>query len=240
LEVEETDRRPLNIVRDRFGNTWFVKDAKVVMTRSSQHSFHEETDAPTEGDFEKAYIYHWKVDRNGATEDYDSDNYEYMTVIHASDNEVKSYSDKLPYEVISKTDRLHAVRDLSSGSVAAAVFENGAVDDIVLESSPCMLMYSVDSNIITLSVSNPDLALYEGDSDEIFENGKRKERSIYSRKWVDNPCGATMVKVVLKGKWEFAGDSGEGHCISYSNGNTELIFHTSEGRTEEINLKTYK
>ena len=240
LEVEETDRRPLNIVRDRFGNTWFVKDAKVVMTRSSQHSFHEETDAPTEGDFEKAYIYHWKVDRNGATEDYDSDNYEYMTVIHASDNEIKSYSDKLPYEVISKTDRLHAVRDLSSGSVAAAVFENGAVDDIVLESSPCMLMYSVDSNIITLSVSNPDLALYEGDSDEIFENGKRKERSIYSRKWVDNPCGATMVKVVLKGKWEFAGDSGEGHCISYSNGNTELIFHTSEGRTEEINLKTYK
>ena len=45
-------------VRDRFGNTWFVKDAKVAVERGLQKSFHEETDAPTEGYFEKAYICH--------------------------------------------------------------------------------------------------------------------------------------------------------------------------------------
>lgn len=236
-EVFQNSYRPMNVVSDRFGNTWFVKNAEVVVSRSLQHSFHEETDAPTEGHFEKAYVLHGAVDSNGNSSGRQNNGYEYMTVVHAAEKEKEAYSNKSPYIVLSRTDKLHAVRDIESGTVGAAVFETSCIDSLVVEASPCMLMYSGSGDGIVLSVSNPDLALYEGEADEVFENGKRKERSIYSRSWVDNPCGDTKVKVLLKGKWSIDGDSVKNIIISYSDTCTELVFHTSEARTEEIELK---
>lgn len=53
-----------------------------------------------------------------------------------------------------------------------------------------------------LTLSQPDLALYRGPSDEAFdENGKRIERSIYSRPWIDNDSGEIPVTITLKGEW---------------------------------------
>ena len=55
---------------------------------------------------------------------------------------------------------------------------------------------------VLLTVAQPDLALYRGDSDEAFdENGKRKERSIYSRPWKFDESLEIPVTVTLKGKW---------------------------------------
>ena len=104
-----------------------------------------------------------------------------------------------------------------------------------------MLMYSVKGNMMTLSVSNPDLALYEGPSDEEYdENGKRKERSVYGRSWIDNPCGETMVNITIDGIWAIADRKGRNVKADYGNGRTMLEFRSAEARTEEIILRKTK
>ena len=236
LDLKKEGALPINVAGDRFGNLWFVKDAKVVLSRAKQASFHEESDKPTEGLFEKAYIHHWAVDGNGNKEAFAKDGYEYMVLVHPSENEAKKYRAKLPYKVLSRTDKLHSVEDCESGSIGAAVFETSCVDSLVLEASPCMLMYTLDDKGLLLSVSNPDLALYEGEADEIYENGKRKERSVYSRAWIDNDCAQTRVSLSLAGKWALAGIGSGKVSASYNEGRTTLVFSTSEARTEEVRL----
>lgn len=237
-DIKKEAELPMNVAGDRFGNLWFVKDAKVVLSRARQSSFHEETDKPTQGLFEKAYIHHWAVDGNGAKEAPAKDGYEYMVVIKPSENEAGKYSSQLPYRVLSRTNKLHAVADSESGTVGAAVFETSPVDGLVLEASPCMLMYSIDDKGILLSVSNPDLALYEGEADEVYENGKRKERSVYSRAWIDNDCGQTEAALTLAGKWKLSGEGSSDVSVSYREDRTFLVFRTSQAKTEEIRLKS--
>ena len=237
FDVNESDNKALNVVRDRFGNAWFAKNAEVVVSRSLQHSFHEETDAPTEGTFEKAYIRHGATDADGTQIGVMNEGYEYLTVIHPSDNQMTEYSKAMPYRTISRNRRLHAVQDYETGTLGAAVFETSRIDSLVIKASPCMLLYTNTPESLLLSVSNPDLALYKGASDEIFENGKRKERSIYSRKWVDNPCGKTQVSITLKGNWRIERNGSSDVTVTYNGGNTELIFTTFEAATEEISLK---
>ena len=101
-----------------------------------------------------------------------------------------------------------------------------------------MVMYSAEDDTITLSVSNPDLALYEGPSDEILDNdGKRIERSVYGRKWIDNPCGETTVSMTLNGHWKIDRKGDVEVSCTCSDGTTALIFRSKEARTEEITLK---
>ena len=222
----------LTVVRDRFGNAFFVKGDNVVYTSGIQHSFHEETSEPTEGRFEKAYIRHGEIVENGK--------YEYMTVVHASEKELEDYIGSLPYEVKKCDDDAHIVIDKTSGTHGLAVFEGIAEgdDEILAEATPSLIMYSCGNRTMTLSVSNPDLALYSGPSDEVFdEDGKRIERSIYGRKWVDDDCRPVTVTVSLYGDWTVT-DSGTSDVkVSRGNGKTTLVFTTREARTEEIQLE---
>lgn len=217
---------------DRFGNFYLVKDADVVLRRGLQHSLDEETDAPNSGCFELAYIDHTgKVP--GA--------YEYMVIPNPCPGAKVNYSREASYKVISRSNALHAVKDLASGVVAAAVFEEAAVDELVNQASPCMLMYSrPDDASLLLSVANPDLALYGGPADEVYVDGKRQERSVYGRKWIDNDCAATTVRVKLNGKWTVSAveDGTMLPCIRlvHAGNLTEVEFSTGEGRTEEIRL----
>ncbi|MGM9763645.1 MAG: chondroitinase family polysaccharide lyase [Candidatus Cryptobacteroides sp.] len=231
-------------IGDCLGNYYIVKDADICIRRSRQHSLHEETDAPTEGDFELAWI------------DNDSKrNYEYMVVVKPDFEELSEYVTVLPYEVLSCDSRLHAVKDLPSGTVACAVFEEGPVDSLIYNATESMLMYTLDNKEgqLALSVANPDLAIYSGESDEIFDaEGKRVERSIYGRKWVDEPCQPTTVRLVVKGLWQMPqfervgsdGDSFERTLLPTGGvldvrrecGNTVIKVTTKDARTEEFVL----
>ena len=248
---DETYDGEMTVLQDRFGNAWFVKDARVEVSRGLQHSFHEETDAPTEGYFEKAWICHGDIVGKGviAGDKYMKDSYEYMTVIHASDEEIGKYSSELPYTVLRCDSKAHIIHDNETGITACAVFEelkrqdtaednrNGQASGLI-EASPCMLMYSFTGGILTLSASNPDLGLYKGESDEVFdENGKRTERSVYGRKWIDNPCAPVTIRVVIAGLWTLSGSAPGNVTVSHEGGNTVLTFKTAEARTEEITLK---
>ncbi|MCM1178068.1 MAG: hypothetical protein NC308_08480 [Clostridium sp.] len=217
------------VLMDRLGNAYFVHDADVVVSRGLQHSLHEETDAPTEGYFEKAYIHHGDVVSDGS--------YEYMAVVHPDEAQMQDYMKGLPYSVLECDNSVHHVVDCS-GIHACAVFEESDLEGAVCHSTPAILMYSADGNgILTLSVSNPDLALYAGESDEMLDaSGKRIERSVYSRKWIDNPCGETSVSLELEGQWSICDSGNPDVSVSYSGGRTVLVFRTAEARTEEISL----
>lgn len=212
--------RNVNILKDRFGNIWQVSEGKTVFTRGLQHSYHEETDAPTSGFFEKAWI------------ENETGGYEYITWIHPDD-----FTEDKTYSVLAKNEKLHCVKDLESGMTGAAVFDTTAVDEHILLSSPCTLIYGFEDSLMSINVSHPDLALYDGASDEVFdEKGKRVERSIYGRKWVDNDCGERMVRLVISGEKK-AVEVPQTCKISYNNGNTILEFYTSEAKTERLILK---
>ena len=232
-DARETFTGALTVLEDRNGTAYFVKDAEVILARGLQHSFHEETDAPTQGYFEKAYINHGSTCRPDV-ENCDDD-YEYLAVIKATPEQKVKYAASSPYAVLRADSTAHIVKDLESEIIGCAAFETTSVDDIIISLSPSVLMYRKENDGLFISVSNPDLALYTGESDEIFdENGKRKERSVYGRSWVTNPAHPTTVEIVLNGEWKV-----EGECdftIEYESGKTIIKIKTRECRTENIEL----
>ena len=212
-------------IKDHDGVTYIVRDAKIHFRSGLQHSLHEESDMPTEGLFELAYIDHGDIVKDGR--------YEYAVILPGGTSDAAA-----SYEIVRHDSNVHSVKDIPTGIVSAAIFEEGSVDQHIVYSSPAMLMYSAEGDVMTLSVANPDLALYEGESDEKFDaEGKRLERSVYSRYWIDNPCAPTTVKVTVKGLWDISDDNGSDVVCIHVNGNTSLTFKSKEARTEEITLK---
>ena len=127
------------------------------------------------------------------------------------------------------------MKDDVSGITGCAVFEQTSVDDMILSATPSVLMYRLIDNEFNISVTNPDLALYTGESDEMFdENGKRKERSVYGRSWVANPAHTTTVQLIINGEWQVTGQ-GDMNVV-YDEGTTIIEIKTAESRTENIRL----
>ena len=216
------------VIRDHDGVTYIVKDADIHFRSGVQHSLHEESDKPVEGLFEVAYIDHGDIVKDGR--------YEYVVILPDG-----SSGQEPAYEIVRHDSRVHSVRDIPTGIVSAAVFEEDAVDQNIISCTPAMLMYSMKDDAMTLSVANPDLALYEGESDEKFDaDGKRLERSVYSRFWIDNACAATTVKVTVEGLWEVSDYKGSEVTSAHEDGHTVLTFISKEARTEEITLKRVK
>ena len=128
------------------------------------------------------------------------------------------------------------MKDDVSGITGCAVFEQTSVDDMILSATPSVLMYRLIDNEFNISVTNPDLALYTGESDEMFdENGKRKERSVYGRSWVANPAQPRTVDIVLEGEWELSDNCPE-LSVVVSEGNTYITASTFECITVSVKL----
>ena len=161
-----------------------------------------------------------------------------MLAVHASDEEAARYARELPYEVLRRDASAHILRDRPSGITGYALFAAGKVGEGLLESVslPSLVMIGGDGEGLTVSAADPDLRFYEGPSDEVFDaDGRRAERSVYSRKWIDNPSGESQLEVVIRGRWRPEGDT-PGCRIEPAGENTALIFTSREGATREVNL----
>lgn len=225
-ETYEGERIVLN---DRFGNFYIVRDAQVVLTKGLQHSYHEETDAPTQGYFEKAYINHGTICTDGK--------YEYMVLVAPTKTDMCIFDEQRPYDILRADAKAHIVKDKTSGITGCAAFETVAVDETILSISPAVMMYTLTDNILSISVSNPDLALYLGESDELFdENGKRKERSVYGRSWVSSPSHPVYVDITIEGEWVPEGELKAGINVIISEGKTYFKYVSNECCPADIRL----
>lgn len=187
-----------NQLKDGLGNYFFVKDGLVVEKQSLQHSFHEETDEPTQANFATAYINHGPDPKDAS--------YEYMILVQSPIqrlNEIKSSHNN--YQVFSNNSMAHIVKDLETGIYGYAFFNAQTVSKELLIHSvnkACLAMHQIVGDELIMSVVDPDLKLYEGNSDLVFDkDGREVERSIYSREWIDNPVGKSIIHVEIKGKW---------------------------------------
>lgn len=211
--------------KDCLGNVYYLAPgSRGRITRSLQSSYAEDGSGANEGWFETAYLEHGDIVEGGA--------YEYLMLVQPEDEHLPS-SGKDIYTVLSATDSLHMVKDHKSGKYAAAVFSAGKVGDMISYASPCVMIW--DSHSVTFS--NPDLALYSGEADELFDsNGKRIERSVYSRPWTDRPCGQVSVELRVKGNIRVTRHS----CpleISHKDGQTIIIATTSQAQNETIEFE---
>lgn len=90
---------------------------------------------------------------------------------------------------------------------------------------------------MTLSVADPDLHLYEGECDEWFDQkGRRIERSVYSRKWIDNPSAESRLEITLKGRWALVEGDAE-IALPYKRGRSTLQITCHEAATRELKLQ---
>jgi chondroitin-sulfate-ABC endolyase/exolyase len=236
---KKTTRKLLTEISDGLNNYFFVRNAEVNLSRSLQHSFHEETDAPTQNPFSLAYINHGKM---AAT-----DRYEYMVLIQPDAKSLKSMrksvtsENKFPYQVLQQDSMAHIVHDRATNTTAYVFFEAGRYQDdsrSVDVNIPALVMTeTLAGNQLRLSVADPDLRFYEGPADDVFdENSKRIERSVYSRNWINNPSKPSVIKLTLNGNWQLAEQSEYIMIISTSAEETTFEVHCQHGLTREVLL----
>lgn len=158
----------------------------------------ERSTKPTQGDWVSLVLAHGKAPKGGE--------YEYAVLPRTTAKELKAFVRKPAYRVLRKDQSAHVVADPEQGLTSYVLFEGGVElperGPVAKADTSCLVMTQAEGKMLRMTVAQPDLALYRGPSDEAFdENGKRIERSIYSRLWKFDKSLEIPVRITLKGKW---------------------------------------
>lgn len=184
-------------ITDKQGNSYYVPAGQQVIVQSrNQDSVENEGVHPTSGAFSTAYINHGYAPSN--------DGYEYAILIGGGrDYDSDSIADR--YRVMQNDNIAHVVYHPSTNTVGYAIFE--ASDDIshgILRSldTPAMLMIKPSQEGIDIAFTDPDLNLYQGkDRSQYDKDGKRIEKSVYSRSWRFAVPVKKTARFTLEGNW---------------------------------------
>lgn len=193
----------------------------------------ERSAKPTSGDWVSLTLQHGKAPQGAS--------YEYAVLPHTDAATLKAFARKPAYKVLRQDRDAHIVRSLTDKLTSYVLFETPR--ELPKEGwlqkadTSCLVMIHEDEGKLLLTVSQPDLALYRGPSDEAFdENGKRIERSIYSRPWKDNESGEIPVIVTVKGEWK-VDETPYCKVISADKRQTVLRFTCKDAASLEVELK---
>lgn len=169
-----------DVLSDNMGNNYYIKEGtRVFVSCGEQISRSSVDDSETKGNFATAVIKHGIKPQD--------ESYEYSIGVNGAE--------KKDYQVIRCDKKAHIVK---IGDITyMAIFKPDEVDEIKVN-EPILLMIKESEENVSVAICNPDLGLYDEDPSQYDENGQRKEVSIYSRTWVDNPIGEKNVEVFLK------------------------------------------
>lgn len=213
-------------------NTGYYVPARATFEKIfPQHSLKQNTGKETQGDWVSLVIDHGKAPQ-GAT-------YEYAVFPQTEAEQLNAFARKPTYKVLQQDKRAHIIHSGKEKITSYVLFEtpDALPKGLLLKAdTSCLVMIQEHPERVTLTVCQPDLALYRGPSDELFdENGKRVERSIYSRPWIDNESGEIPVTVTLKGKWSVAPTP---HCrvVSADKKQTVIEFICKDGVSYDVEL----
>lgn len=197
-----------------------------------QESRHEETEKVTYGDWVSLTFNHGKAPKG--------ESYEYAVIPQTDKNSMKAFASKPDYKVLQCNTKAHIVKDNKMGITSYVLFEKNETLPAGLlakADTSCLVMVKEEGKMITLSVCQPDIALYRGKSNDVFdENGKRIERSIYSRPWKFNASLPIDVCVTLKGEWKATQLPANCTILSANKKQTVIKFTCKDGLTTDINL----
>lgn len=216
---------------DPIGTGYYVPVAAKFEKNFPQYSRKQNTGEKTEGDWVSLTVDHGKAPKGGS--------YEYAILPQTTQTEISSFAKKPSYKVLQKDRNAHIVRDLKSNTTSYILFETpdvlpkGLIQKV---DTSCLIMLREHKQETVLTVCQPDLALYRGPSDDIYdEQGKRIERSIYSRPWIGNPSQSIPVRIELKGKWEID-ETPECKTVSSDTKKTVLEFTCTDAASLEVKL----
>lgn len=158
----------------------------------------QKTERLERGIFAKAWIDHG----------ISPDNATYAYAIHMQG----ALSEKtLPFNILRQDERAHVV-EFGQGLIFHSFFEadvsgffNGASPVLGVTEPVLIQSQFLRDGRLSLSLSNPDLSLYDFDGDQWDGNGQQQEVSIYSRPWQGNSAGETFFQIRIKGIWEASG-----------------------------------
>ena len=183
---------------DPFGTGYYTPVATKFEKNFPQYSRMQNTGKETSGDWVALTVDHGKAPKGAS--------YEYAILPQTDRSVMKAFAKKPSYKVLQKDRNAHIVRDLKNNTTSYVLFETpdvlpkGLVQKV---DTSCLVMLRENKEEAILTVSQPDLALYRGPSDDIYdEQGKRIERSVYSRPWINNESAGIPVTITLKGRWK--------------------------------------
>lgn len=193
----------------------------------------ERSTKPTSGNWVSLTLQHGKAPKGAS--------YEYAVLPHTDAASLKAFADKPAYKVLRQDRNAHIVRSLPDNLTSYVLFETPQAlpaDGLLQKAdTSCLVMIREDKDKLLLTVSQPDLALYRGASDEAFDkDGKRVERSIYSRPWIGNDSGEIPLTVTLKGRWQVA-ETPYCKLVSADNKQTVLRFMCRDAASFNVELR---
>lgn len=219
---------------DHLGTGYYVPTAIRFEKNFPQYSRLQNTGKETKGDWVSLVVDHGKAPKNGR--------YEYAVLPQTNETEMKKFAKKPTYKVLQQDRKAHIVASASEQIVSYVLFETpettlpgGLLQRV--DTSCLVMTHKESADKIKLTVAQPDLALYRGPSDEAFDkDGKRIERSIYSRPWINNGSSEIPVTVTIKGRWNVEETP---YCtvVSSNEKQTILRFSCKDGASFEVELK---
>ncbi|MEG1839229.1 MAG: chondroitinase family polysaccharide lyase, partial [Bacteroidaceae bacterium] len=197
-----------------------------------QHSRKQDTGKESQGDWVSLTVEHGKAPKGQG--------YEYVVIPQTDSKAMKCFAKKPTYKVLCKNSNAHIVKDLVNNQTSYVLFEtpNALLPKGLIQrvDTSCLVMLREGKDKTVLTVANPDLALYRGASDEKFdENGKRVERSIYSRPWIDNASQIIPVRITLNGRWNVS-ENPSCKVIASDKKTTVLEFACQDAASFEVEL----
>ena len=92
------------------------------------------------------------------------------------------------------------------------------------------------AQVLFSTTTTPDLRFYDGPADEEYDtSGKRTERSIYARSWIDSPSKESTITLTIQGYWNLP-ESDYFSTEVQTDGTTKIIVKTKHGLSREIRL----
>ena len=219
---------------DHLGTGYYVPTAIRFEKNFPQHSRLQNTGKETTGDWVSLVVDHGKAPKNGR--------YEYAVLPQTNETAMKKFAKKPAYKVLQQDRKAHIVESASEQIVSYVLFETpettlpgGLLQRV--DTSCLVMTHQESADKIKLTVAQPDLALYRGPSDEAFDkDGKRIERSIYSRPWINNGSSEIPVTVTIKGRWNVE-ETPYCKVVSSNEKQTILRFSCKDGASFEVELK---
>lgn len=219
---------------DHLGTGYYVPVAARFEKNFPQYSRMQDTGKETKGDWVSLIIDHGKAPKAGS--------YEYAILPGTDRKTMTAFAKKPAYSVLQQDRNAHILESTSDKITSYVLFETpqSLLPGGLLQRTDTSFLVMVrkeSADKVLLTVAQPDLALYRGPSDEAFDkDGKRMERSIYSRPWIDNESGEIPVTVTLKGRWKVV-ETPYCKVVSEDKKQTVLRFLCKDGASYEVELE---